>query len=671
MYSAKMSYGQIATILTLIIAALFIFVIITLSLRRVTQRKAALDNAADGGALFLASNLGSLGNKLSQEYLQGSDSRCDFDLLYLLTIGVIIVTAVAGFFFPPLWAGTIAGISGAAATAALGIIGALIMTGSMVYNYAVREPKEFENFSIYFKQMTAEQQFIEAAIQFASFAVIDDPTQVQDIHDDNSNGSTDDKILRLTQKYYERLRGLPSLGTLIKEFVAQLQYPKPAEQLTRADKGLVVVEENEDWEVTKAWAPDPPNPTAYFTDWLNNKLIPLLKLLDDAGYTTTFSAADVNQLKSEIEDFEKWALVILKQSPDQRLAGFNQWYNQLIRPSGEDPNDFYWQDRLIKWQAQVGAWINELNGIQAEVQACVDKCCSREWGCWGDDCEGGSCCAEECVHLQQPSGTKYVLLAYNREGASSVYDSGVGILPSNRNWMFAQEDVGDTPAGEGDEPPPDEPPPDEPPPCTPVCVGWQGCCGPERCCGDLCEDANCPPKVNCDTHKGSRNCCQSGHLVQNNCDPETSGIVQALKHLEPFKEDLDGFINYLPVFIKGVNDFNKEFGQSLKFSYDWPDSLGYHKVAVAVKNLPLDKDGRFKGPYLQPGRNWWKLGAEKCIWLKNYEGDFKFVVSRYDKEEAKGLKGILELLNWNKTITSETQAHYDFRKENIKIKRVK
>ena len=91
--------------------------------------------------------------------------------------------------------------------------------------------------------------------------------------------------------------------------------------------------------------------------------------------------------------------------------------------------------------------------------------------------------------------------------------------------------------------------------------------------------------------------------------------------------------------------------------------MGLEKTAEE-SDIPLDLKG---GPYLLPDRTWWKAWLEKCVHLKNHEGDLRVVLSRYDKEEAGGMKGILDLLRWDRTITSEVKAHYGIRKQDIKI----
>ena len=91
--------------------------------------------------------------------------------------------------------------------------------------------------------------------------------------------------------------------------------------------------------------------------------------------------------------------------------------------------------------------------------------------------------------------------------------------------------------------------------------------------------------------------------------------------------------------------------------YPWDDSRGHHEVKISVE-LPPD----FKTPYLGQERHW--AWFQKCTVIKNHKGWVRVRVSRYDNEaKAGGLLGLMDLLNWNKTITSVAEAHYDTYKE--------
>jgi len=134
-----------------------------------------------------------------------------------------------------------------------------------------------------------------------------------------------------------------------------------------------------------------------------------------------------------------------------------------------------------------------------------------------------------------------------------------------------------------------------------------------------------------------------------------------------FRASVVSLLNPLSIFQSRVDEYNKNLGKSLTWGYKWTDTSGEHKVVISLKDPDKDAPLDIKTPHLQPGRRWWTLGTQKCVWLKDYEGNFRMAVSRYDNEKAEGIKGILDLLKWDRTITSSVKAHYGINKEDIKI----
>ncbi|MBN2097057.1 MAG: hypothetical protein JW714_01110 [Candidatus Omnitrophica bacterium] len=86
--------GQVATLITLAIAVIFLFVAVTLNVSKVSQRRTVVGNAADGAALLYASGVGSYANKLSQEYLDGKKEKCETNIMGILMLGVAVIMAV-------------------------------------------------------------------------------------------------------------------------------------------------------------------------------------------------------------------------------------------------------------------------------------------------------------------------------------------------------------------------------------------------------------------------------------------------------------------------------------------------------------------------------------------------------------------------------------------------
>ena len=93
--------GQVATLITLAIAIIFLFVAVTLNISKVGQRKTATAKAADGAAIKLASFIGSYGNKLSWEYLDGKTKKCTKRWgTFFGILAAVVLTILMGIFGP-------------------------------------------------------------------------------------------------------------------------------------------------------------------------------------------------------------------------------------------------------------------------------------------------------------------------------------------------------------------------------------------------------------------------------------------------------------------------------------------------------------------------------------------------------------------------------------------
>ncbi|MFH1245411.1 MAG: hypothetical protein V1662_02910 [Candidatus Omnitrophota bacterium] len=194
--------GQVATVFTLAIAIIFLFVAITLNISKVAQKKTMTANAADGAAMMLSSFLGSLGNYLSQQYLDGGEhtgwkkSMGGFFAI-LGTIVAIVAAVFSGGSSLLLWAG---------------ILGALAGAGSYYYQQAVLPGKISDSYNKEFAKMTPKDSFMEQSIFYALMLCVDDPNAVIDTHDIDQDGDSADKISRFSEWYYGRLQGLTGGG---------------------------------------------------------------------------------------------------------------------------------------------------------------------------------------------------------------------------------------------------------------------------------------------------------------------------------------------------------------------------------------------------------------------------------------------------------------------------
>jgi hypothetical protein len=91
--------AQIAVIITLVIAVIFLFVLVFLNIAKLSSVKILTAKVADGAALNIASKIGSMSNYLKVNILKGKKEQCQTDWLAiaLIALGIILL-----FFCPPV-----------------------------------------------------------------------------------------------------------------------------------------------------------------------------------------------------------------------------------------------------------------------------------------------------------------------------------------------------------------------------------------------------------------------------------------------------------------------------------------------------------------------------------------------------------------------------------------
>lgn len=230
--------SQIATILTLVMAVIFLFIVITINIGNIAQEKTMLSNVSDNAALLLASMLGSLSNGLRMKLgLWGTkDKECDFDWLLvkiIAAVGALIVSilliAAGGIGIPGTIGATlsiIGLIAGAAGSAAL-FVGGVIT--------AVQEPGSFKQAELQFRNMTFEERIKEQGIQLSLYSLVGDPNKncvdkpcfptgggdpalyggCSDPQDLDMDGDKTDCISCFAYWYTERLESLPRKGDVV------------------------------------------------------------------------------------------------------------------------------------------------------------------------------------------------------------------------------------------------------------------------------------------------------------------------------------------------------------------------------------------------------------------------------------------------------------------------
>lgn len=193
----KSPSGQIAAVLTIIIAIIFLFIAITINIGKVSQAKTALTVATDGAALSLASILASTGHALSETYLEGGVFKSELNWIAVLGIVAIVVITILTWGTGTLPA--MAAFLGAAAPyaiAGLGIMVSASLIGTSNWGQVM---------SRNMAEMNSEASLPETAIGYAFSLLVDDPELVVDVNDYDEDGRTDDKIPRFIAWYTHRL----------------------------------------------------------------------------------------------------------------------------------------------------------------------------------------------------------------------------------------------------------------------------------------------------------------------------------------------------------------------------------------------------------------------------------------------------------------------------------
>jgi len=623
MHKNMVTEGQTLTIITLIIGVIFIFVVLGLNMRKAAMKRTVMVNAADGALLTVASQLSSIGHKLSEDYVGGLHEKCskNWDLI----IGLILVAASLVFTF----------FSGGLGTSVLAITVMQLATtlamatgvvGFIYFKSAVLDqPMQFENMDKYFKMMSAEKALMESAIRSAAFSCIDDFNSTQDTNDDDHDGLTNDTILRSVSEYYRRLRSITADNyTLIVDlnqrlldfnttcsatdygnFSGFLRGARDCINPHRAKLEQVVVPVYENGILLMN------NTTNYplsFAEWLEDKLVPLVVRLNSvpaAGYSVpismyniTFDPNDPNdeieRLFNETQDFQLFTWDILSTDYDMLKTSFNQWSREIIDT---------WLNILQGWVGTADSWLANLNSAETTIQNCVSNCGVHEWV----DCGSG----------------------INTTNATYI----CGASPCHQNVTTGADDM------------------------------WGG-----TCCGDwktkclLCNQTPCTaPNVT------ATDCCNTCCTFLNTLgDNTTSQILPAISVISDFRNRTIDFNNYLVnTFIPQANLAAAAIGNSTAYAYPWEDTRGKHEVRIKMEVL-TSAGTPFRVPYLQHYSGSGPLGVfTKCVRVRAHHGVLHMWISRWDDEpQVAGWPGMFSnFLDWNMTTTVESWAHYGSKKE--------
>lgn len=433
--------GQIATLITLLIAAIFLFVAITINVGRVSQKKTLLSNAADAASLQVASQVGSYAHFLSCQYLKCKKKICKFSFsMFFKWLGELAASFIIGgpwgalAYFIVSMAGMAAGYPGLSA-------------GIEAYYWG--------KISRQFKKMSQKMQYTEGAILAALQRAVDDQKQVIDIYDDDEDGLKEedgDRVPAFLQWYNERLRvidkkiirpqqqAIDSIKSSVQDFDAKAQAFQPfIHDPTVEEPGgvkgefILLLEELE-----QCGYPLPPNWNLSFWDPGNplpKKCEELYtpeqcKAFDDGcggedddsdkdddseqpnadscaacspydEYLANFYHDQVDSMDFELTDKHKFASDMAEQTTEDLFKNIDAWRSELYDGSPDNcpgAKDADYNSTLSRWINDLAAWKDELLRIKAQVEACmqgVNMCqaCDPLTGACSYD-EGLSCCCK-------------------------------------------------------------------------------------------------------------------------------------------------------------------------------------------------------------------------------------------------------------------------------------
>lgn len=396
--------GQVATLITLAIAVIFLFVAVTLNISRVAQKKTTTANAADGAAIRLASGIGSYANKLSWEYFDGKTKKCQrrwgtlFMVLSIVALAVIAYSAFAlatspqtgaamakaagaaqkttidaalaeGLTMSPqLMSEAMAAGKAAAAeiwAASGGSLGNLATTGAWTSgggagaNEFAFEPRVAARLQGQMNKLSLGMNLAEQAILYALRNTVDDPGQRNDWY---------------MQRADQLAAEAEALRANIAEFVPQIEYfAQVGDGFRRefsedATRPLILEGEGDEQEIVTADE--------------DGEFITLLEDLSQEGLQVSFwrpgadseqNSDEVDELSSDLDLFYLWAQGaedgLLHQDLDNMVLMYDMWMPQLYDPQEAEA----WYDTWQEQAQNIVGWQQELYAVDAELEDMIEE----------------------------------------------------------------------------------------------------------------------------------------------------------------------------------------------------------------------------------------------------------------------------------------------------------
>ncbi|MFC1699845.1 TadE/TadG family type IV pilus assembly protein [Candidatus Omnitrophota bacterium] len=375
--------GQIATWVTLIIICIFLFVMVTVNVGRIANRKTMTANAADGASMKLASYLGSYANMLSQKYVEGREEYCqrNYQNLYIVITIIIIVLSWGSAY----GIGTMlnaGGLSSVVAVAALGL------TAYNTYQRVAVIPGEIQHaLQRQFDRMTFEGSLTEQTIMYALNNSVDDPTEVVDVHDYDEDMDTTDTISAFSYWYMERVRALadnnvatPGVRQAIANFLPLMEdFANAAEDFRTtftedATRPLIVEPCDCPDDDPVCDCSEEPLVVLEYAE-IDGAFTVLLRELDDLGQTFTFWIRDADTIDNsdQVDDFSSDLYSFYDTFFNAQIGLTNATFDEIVDtrqawiPLLHDPTG----TNTATWHSIFQTHINNIPTWQAELQLMI------------------------------------------------------------------------------------------------------------------------------------------------------------------------------------------------------------------------------------------------------------------------------------------------------------
>ena len=359
--------GQIATLVTLVIAVVFLFVAVTVNISRVAQKKTVTANAADGAAMKLASYLGSYANMLSLNYVNGGVSYCERHygmLMFGLMTGIFMM-----FLFPPL----VDKIGlGWAAAAGLGV------QSLIYYNYVEMPQRIVERLQRQLAALGRDVSFTEQAILYALSNAVDDPVMVVDDRDYDEDGDTGDMISRFA--YWYASERMDEIAGVVPEVSEEVQdgiedfLPILEEFVAEVDGFRGYIED--ETRVIYDWDPETGEPVITHPE-ASGEFLALLEELNELGIELPFwtpgadnedNSDHVDSLSASLHNFYDFGSSILEQDFESAVASRQYWRPMLYNTGGSGYFEGEgWYHTWARHIVQISGWIGHLYAAHRDI----------------------------------------------------------------------------------------------------------------------------------------------------------------------------------------------------------------------------------------------------------------------------------------------------------------